>query len=590
MDMDAPPPLVRDAIQRCYESLANAVLNAARARGYGGDDVQAAAALLATPDRAVRRLCEVVGELARQRGQDTPAIVDALQGLGDDQIPPPRVAVSLAEALLHQRQNERRSTVNQAISSTDHDRLGLLLASALAEMGETVAADTPAHRLLGQLVKRYRLILNHTNQQAESHRKRLAEVFSALQRVVSGERPDVDKLGEDGLIINGLYDMLSGRRALADRARSAEEALSHAQHQLHDQRLTITRLQQEVEQLAAQGDEDERLQAYREAFARWEKGEDPRELLEAIRDRERVFVASRELIEETLRLLDRSLDNAVNGLHGLRRLAALGPDPKRYRPRLLGKSPYQLRHLPGMLSACRDCAADVTAFAARLRWADGIGRFVSQLRKLRPAMQEMVRLVADYRERAGDRVTMSLTVNMATVEGLASLPALLAADLQSLARSRKGKSFAAEILPLCDELVGAYHHLLAQAIDDLDEIPEGSKRERPAAALTRLANHLELLAQLQERHYHGASDHGFELSESDRALLSDRDLLRRAAGEIAAMVEICGQLPGAPDRDDLPPAPRLSSSDTQIWHRYLDHHQRWLSEAARYRVQERESL
>ena len=172
---------------------------------------------------------------------------------------------------------------------------------------------------------------------------------------------------------------------------------------------------------------------------------------------------------------------------------------------------------------------DLGAFSQRIAWAEGLGNFGETLKELRPAMKEMVRLVADCREQAGDRVTMSLTVNMQTMAGLASLPALLAADLLSLAKSRKAKDFIAEILPLCEELIGSYHAALAEGSDDCPDMPTTSKRGSPATKLKHLATHLESLASFQEEQYQGAETQGFELTDNDRALMKDKDLLRRAA-------------------------------------------------------------
>ncbi|TVR47127.1 MAG: hypothetical protein EA402_01685 [Planctomycetota bacterium] len=582
-----PPPLAHDAVLRIYERLASAVLAAARARGYGGDDVQAAAALLATPDPLVRKLCEAALALWQQQGASADDHLQAaVHSLGGGSCPPLRLAIELLEDLSSRQRQRRSTTVIHALDSDDHQRLTKLLAAALEEMGESMSEGDPAHRLLGQLVKRYRVILNQTNLQAEHHRRHLALLMVALQDVVSGNRPQrLEQLGDDALIVEGLWSMLDGRQALVERARAAEDALATHHSELARLRHQLGELQGEVQRLQSLGDEDQRLGAYREAFARIERGDDAQDLLEGIRDLERVIIASQATITETLRLLDRSLDNTVHCLQDLRRILPLGPDPKRYRPRFLGKSPYQLRTLPGMLAACRDAAQDVERFAKRVRWIEGLGGFAKRLNKLRPAMQEMVRLVADCRDKAGDRVTMSLTVNMATTAGLASLPLLLAGDLLSLARSRRGKSYCERLLPLCEDIVNEYQNALAKAVDDLPLCPESSKRERPAGAIRRLADHLVLLAEWQDRHFAEADIQDFQPSRADQLLLADRDLLRRGCSELAAMVEHCADLGGGPNRSELHIIPKLGKSDGAAWQRCAHSHAQWLADAARYRVQ-----
>ena len=320
---------------------------------------------------------------------------------------------------------------------------------------------------------------------------------------------------------------------MVTRVRDGEVALRQSQQQIKEQEQHIALLKQEIAELTAPISEDQRLIAYRDAFRLLERGEDPKPLLEKIRDQERIFVCTNSEQNEALRLLDRSLEQAVSGLVTLRRVMPLGDDPKRYRPRRLGKSVYNFKTLPGMLAACRDLSGDLRAFGDRIAWAEGLGNFGEVLKQLRPAMKEMVRLVADCRDKAGDRVTMSLTVNMQTMAGLASLPALLAGDLQTLARSRKAKDLIVDILPLCEELIGSYHQALAEGSADCPDMPSASKRASPATRLKQLAKHLEELADFQDSQYQGAESQGFELTDNDRALMKDKDLLAEQPGKLA---------------------------------------------------------
>ena len=585
MEMDSPSPVARDTMQRVYESLASAVLNAARARGYGGDDVQSAATLLSTPDPNVRRLCELSLKLWQQRSPTNHGdLQQAVDSIPANRCPSLPLSVELLSHLLEQAAENRGSTVVEAIESSDENHLGQLLGAALTEMGEDIEDEAP-HRLLGQLIKRYRSILQQRSTQSELHRKQLAAILMALQDVLSGHMPSLDKLGEDGVIIAGIHSMLERSKETIERARVAEKHYRESQQELLQRDQEISTLKQEIRELQAPGSEDQRLSAYRDAFALMEKGEDPTPLLEQIRDQERVFICHQGQQDEALKLLDRSLEHAANGLGTLRRLAPFGHDPKRYRPRLLGKSAYNFKTLPGMLAACRDLSSDLGAFSHRIAWAEGLGNFGETLKELRPAMKEMVRFVADCREKTGDRVTMSLTVNMQTMAGLASLPALLAGDLLRLAKSRKAKDMIDDILPLSDEIITSYHAALAEGNDDCPALPVASKRASSATKLKQLATHLESLASFQEAQYQGAETQGFELTDNDRALMKDKDLLRRAAREIATMVEACGQLPGAPERAALPSLPNQHNEHGQVWHDFLSAHQQWLSEAARYRVQ-----
>ena len=116
-------------------------------------------------------------------------------------------------------------------------------------------------------------------------------------------------------------------------------------------------------------DEDERLALYRKAFAQMQAGEDASATIAKVQEKERVLVFTRQEHDEIVRLMDASLDQIARQLTALRKTMALGEDPRRFRPRFLKGSPYQLKTMAGQLQAMRDAARDVQEFLDRARWA-----------------------------------------------------------------------------------------------------------------------------------------------------------------------------------------------------------------------------
>ena len=118
-----------------------------------------------------------------------------------------------------------------------------------------------------------------------------------------------------------------------ERARAAEKAL-------RDSQAIISERERDCAPAAGNqrtqcpGSEDQRLAAYRDAFALLKRGEDPT-ITRHIRDQERIFICNQGQQDEALKLLDRSLEHAANG--AARCVAWLGMIPS-VTPRLLGKS------------------------------------------------------------------------------------------------------------------------------------------------------------------------------------------------------------------------------------------------------------
>ncbi|TVR14944.1 MAG: hypothetical protein EA401_03610 [Planctomycetota bacterium] len=560
-------------------------MQTARGRGYAGDDPMAAVASLVSPDPTYRPMAGAIVDLWRQQAGGDPDLRAAFDALGDDGVPSPPLVLEAAEDLLRSSRRRRSQAVDHELAQADARRLGSVLAAALEELGEHDVAEQPAHRLLGLLIRRYRSEVSRVNVQASAVQQRYLRLLTALQDIVQGEAYSDEGLEEERPIFEALQGIMRSRAALAERARAAEEALDEAQQELTRRDRRLSEAEEALQHSQQEASEDRRLAMYREAFARWREGGDPGPQLEAVRDLERIFVCSARRIEESQRLCDRALQGLVGCLHDLRRIQVLSEDPKRFRPRFLAKSAYDFRSLPGVLGACRDASADVVIYAQRMQWASGLEGLCAALLSLRPAMQEMVRLVADCREQSGDRVTMSLTVNMATVQGLASLPALLAGDLASLARSRSGKRFVEKILPLAQDLIDAYAAALSAAAPDVPQCPEGKKRERPATTLQRLAEYLHTLAGIQEEHFAAVEDVKFSLSAADTELFQHRDVLRRACLELATMVSVVARLDGAPDVQDLAAVPELVEDDAKVWLAVCQSYQQWLREVARFRVQ-----
>ena len=80
--------------------------------------------------------------------KDDQEINDALAQMGDNHYPSLPLAIRMLTILSEEGESKRNQTVVDAIDQSDAANLSELLATALGDMGEDIAADTPPHRLL----------------------------------------------------------------------------------------------------------------------------------------------------------------------------------------------------------------------------------------------------------------------------------------------------------------------------------------------------------------------------------------------------------------------------------------------------------
>ncbi len=431
-----------------------------------------------------------------------------------------------------------------------------LVATALVELGMEVATDANLSQLLSQLVKRWREEFARLRTVAQEAKQQHQAFMTALEQAATGERPEHDQ--EVGRVtgraaqkvVREVADLVHTTRLLEKDAAGLQARVAEAETENERLRAEVAnrdRLIARYELGAYVGDdEDERLQLYRRALKAVQAGRDAGGLLERIRDMERVIQLSAEEEEQAMRLLDTRLDEAVNRLRELRRIMPLAEDPRRFRPRLLKSSPYRLKTLRGLSQAMRDAARDVLQYADRVRWVQGVQVLVREFDRLRKIFGEMVRLVADCRERVGGAPPMSLSISLDTSGGIASLPKLLALDVQALARRRGAAKMAHHVVPLCDEITGLFHDVLERATGEPIERPQPPARESATKALNRLADELLALDGVMTGVFAEAQAAGWQLSAEEIALAEQPPLVGMALEAVDGGADVLAVVEGAP--------------------------------------------
>jgi hypothetical protein len=536
--------------------------SAAVARPPAGGARAALAALLA-PGPALLALGDRVRAFARHRGlaaEELPAEeaeteAAYLEGL-------------LAEAVERERRSRSSGLELPRPGADEAGVLATVLADALADLGESVEPGTPVPRLLVLLVRRYQAELDRLRADVQTGRDRHLAILDALAAAARGREPD-------GLALGGDAEVVLGVAALLRHAAGRDRELAEARRRL---------AQQESQPAAAARSltlpgEDERLALYRQAAAAWERGEDPGPMLSRIRAIERVFALETPVLTAAMRDLDLGLDALVKVLVELRKCTPLTEDPRRFRLRLLKSSPYDLKRLDGVLAAIRDAGRDLLAYVQAAHDAATRTVVIDGLEELRPALVELVKLVAAARSHAGGGPALSVSIDLGAAGGLAGLPRSLAADLDALLAGKAGKALAGGILPLVEECGGLLRGVLERAGLAVGEAPAGGKAA-PPTRLKRWAEHLDDLARAQDAALGDLV--ASSRSEAERRLLAETGLLLRGLREIDALAQRCAALPGAPALT-VPTLPQHDAEAAALRSALvprLDH----LAEVARYRV------
>lgn len=597
--MSVDDPRTPEEAARAWADLASAVLERAAGRGFTGNDPFQALAVLGRERGDAQRLVLRVVDVWLSHTDlalDDPELGERLGALGED----PVADLELAEQLIDQlgqakeRGEDRVATIldleppDQPLrpvpqAEVDLQALAGLLTATMAELGVVHGDQEPPHRLLALLVRRFRDELGKSREALKVQRQRHVQLLEALHAAAQGRQVAFGRLGDDRDVVTAVADLVTRGQERAEELRSVRgerEALRAALAAAEGER---DQARAQLDRIRVTEDEDQRLGLYRQAFAAFERGDDPQPALAAIRERERVLPLAPTDAEAGRRALERCLGGLAAVLAECYPRLPVIADPRRFKPRLLGANAYRFKTVAGLLQATADATGDLASLLAELHRRAGRRRLLADLAGLREALAEMVRLVGDCRALVDRKPTLSMSVRLDTSTGLASLPAILAADIGALLKARGGKKHAPAILPLFDECCQAYRSALVAAdIGPVPAPPEPGKREREATRLGHLAEHLLDLARTQRAIVGDGDDAPPEAGE--KALVADRDLLRRGLQEADAAVQAVAGLPGAP-QVDVPPLGE-AGDDLGGWSGVIAPRAAWLADVADYRIQE----
>jgi hypothetical protein len=496
-----------------WERLAGEVVAAGRRRGWAGDDPYLALQALCADDPQLRRLALAVGELwltffgcldpsgggaeVRSFRAAADALNKRLAKAAPGEGPDPLLAAEVLETLdgfwkLRQRQLDERI-------------------EALARAG-----SAQANAALAQTVEQERA----RREAAEAESRGTVAAFGAFLSAIGAAAEGRDTTP------------LPGRaQTMVDAVRRLGESRAELQEQVQELRAQVAQIASERRELLDQLKASEtELAARRSALAAVIETDEP-------------------AVEATVRACDRHLAGLAGHLTELRAIIELGGDPKRLRPRLFGGD-YDFRTLPGQAEALRDAARDLLAFADRLRWAQGVKALARAAPKLEAVFEELVRLVAAWRARLGDPPPMSATMAIRSSESLLALPAVVAADVESLLRKRgAGERAAGELAAVLEPCAALLHRVVGETRGDAPPRLEAPKREGAKAAAARLAGELSDLAGRLESAFQEAVATGFKLPAPEARLVADEQLVRLGLQQLdGACVELAA-LPGAPAGD-----------------------------------------
>ncbi len=467
-----------------------------------------------------------------------------------------------------------------ATHSDELARAQAVVDAALGEIGESLEKSEQLAERLVRLLKRYRSMAQDGGRRADEMTEVFATFVTAIRQVAQrGQPPPLPPEAQAALAEVGKLD--ESRRALEDAARVLHQRIAGLEGDRRQLMEEVAAAQQRLDALAEDdSDPDARLTLYRQAVAAWESGQDPAPIVAAVRKLERVIPLAAKDQTQWVKVCDRHLSEGAKALVELRQVVELGPDPKRYRPRLFG-SDYEFKTLPGMLAACRDAARDTAAYADRARWALGVAVLARHVPKLRAVFRELVGLVAQWREKLGDPPPASLSISLDASGGVLALPAIVAADLQQLLKRRKAAAAANDLLPIIDACTALYHASLAEALGEELTRAEADKREGTLAGVARLADELTALAARCDTTFREAAANGFRLDPADAALVADEHLLRRAVQNWDELARELAGLPNAPAQEFTA---LVNRKDPVRLHRCAGERAAWLELLARYRV------
>jgi hypothetical protein len=617
------------ATRGAYADLAEAVLQAASEVGYLGQDPAAALMQLRAPSPAIRQLSDLTIQLwqgffagfrqdeqafeARafaERARDLDQHLAAVPAGAD---PDPALVQALLETLiafwqdrqqaLSQRLDElitdlgqtkgRAESADLQVAYQQDELSGIeqVVAAALAELGRSVPADASFARQVELLVAAYRRALVQAREQGQQAEALHAAHLVWLRRVLGdteAAEPVVKPTGEARRLLKTTLDAVQERGQLEQAYRQLHEELAQI-------RTELAYLQEEVQARdrliaryefgeRADENEDERLQAYRAVVTAFQRGEEPGELLVHLRKLEMVLALDGGGEQRARQHLDRQLHVLTQCLADLRRLLPLGEDPRRYRPRLLGAQVYRFKTLQGNIQALRDAARDVLAYLDRARWVAGLRQLEREFRRLRKVFKEMVQLTADMRAKVGDAPPVSLSISLESTAGCADLPAVLADDIDALARKRGvGPKALGELSSLLEDVLDLFQTGLSKAIGQEVTRAEPGRRESAKRALERQCRELRELAARMEAVFAEAAERGWRASPEEIALLEAESSLVLAIQQVDHACQDLALVPGAPTAEfsRVPAGSRLQLDALLV---ACKARVTWLEDLAQYRV------
>jgi hypothetical protein len=571
------------AMHQAYDQLSATVIEAARGRGYLGADPLGALGHLLAPTPLANQIGEEALTLwrtffacfrpdeaafeAAQFQQRAGELNDRVSALQPGERPDLSLTVEILQTLSglweerHQAISGRLDTLITELSSnqaklgsvqleTAHQsdelqRVGQVVAGALSELREQVAAGEPLGQQVGRAFIRYRADLAASRRHAQgmvAATRRLLDAMTAI--AARREVPPLPPEAEG--VIGEVRKLDQSRRELESSVRDLRGQIAKLEAERHELMEEVAARDRRIERYeeGESGNLDERLRLYREAFGLLESGGDHKAKLEQVRKLERVINLTGEQETHAARVADRHLTEIAKCLGDLRAIVPLAEEPRRYRPRLFGNR-YEFKTLRGQIAATRDAARDLVEYLDRARWAIGVTVLAKAVPKLRAVFREMVSLVAEWRQQLGDPPPVSITISLDGGSGILALPAILASDLETVLRkkSRAGQA-ATSLAPLLEDCVALYHKTLEHARGEAIPREEAPKRESALASIGRAAAELSALAAMCETTFSEAAANEFKLGETDSALLADDHLLRLALTHVDGA---CGEFAALPN-------------------------------------------
>ena len=584
-----------DALSRmhaAYEDLALAVVEGARTRGWMGTDPLEAVRFVLAPDADLQRLGAAAGDLwlaffacfrsdeqafeAQEFRTQADELNRRLATVPAGERPDSQLTLDLMVAL-EQLWHQRHAVINQRLDQligdlgTHQAQLGSVqlssahvqdelsramqvLEGAALAAGLALPEGEQTLDRLTRILAHYRALTQSSETSARETTRAFGLFIKAVRAVATrGEVPPLPP--EAQAVVDVVRTLDDARRDQEKSIRELKSQVATLEAQRRELLTTLDRRERRITTLEhGDASTDERLVLYRQAFAVWETGGDPRTVLEQVRTIERVVTFSKADAEQVVKALDRCHADLVRGLSDLFALQPLSDDPKRYRPRSFlgfgGKSDYDLKTVPGLAEALRDGGRDLRIYAERARWAIGVQDIARQVARIRAVFKELVKLVAHWREKLGDPPPVSISISLDGSSGVLALPAIVATDLEAMLKRKTKVGPAATVLaPILEECVALYHATVCQAKGSMIARSQPSaKRESPIQQVTRLTAELSELAGTCEAAFGEAAQRDFALEDADSKLLAEEHLLR---GTLSVLDAACAELLG---HKGVPPA------------------------------------